>query len=346
MENNIQKTAGKKEKNRIKNLISIIILLVGLLIGSFSIDFIQLFRGGGFSQKNLNKTDVFEVGEKTWVAFSEPIVNVQVITDDECEACEPSDILVWSRRVMPTLNAQKVPFDSEEGERIIKENEIKFLPTFIFSESVRETDFYTQAEALFTEKNGFFFMDYEKLGVEPGRYLDAPEINEGDATFGNQDSEVRVVVFSDFQCSHCQSFYKSFREVAKEFEGQAFFSLKHLSLEMNPKSEDAALASFCALEQDKFWEYADKLYSDQARWVNSASNQTFKNYASNLRLNYNQFSECLDSKKYQDKVDESKQEALAFNIMGTPSIFVNDNFQTGAVGLSELRNAIELELNK
>jgi len=346
MENNIKTVENNKGKNRIKNLISIIILLVGLLIGSFCIDFIQLFKGGGFSQKNLNKTDVFEVGEKTWVAFSEPIVDVKVITDDECESCDASDILVWSRRVMPTLSAKELSFDSEEGKEIIEENNIKFLPTFIFSKSVKETDFYTQAQALFTEREGSLFMHYEKLGVEPGRYLDAPEIKEDDAVFGNKDSEVKVVVFSDFQCSHCQSFYKSFREVMKEFEDQAFFNLKQLSLEINPRSEGAALASFCALEQEKFWEYADKLYSDQVRWVNSATNQVFKNYASSLKLDVNQFSSCLDEKKYQDKIDESIEEAISFNIMGTPATFVNANFQTGAVGYDELKKAIEAELEK
>ena len=346
MENNIKPTENNKDKNRIKNSISIIILLVGLLVGSLFIDFIQLFKGEGFSQKNLNKTDVFEVGEKTWVAFSEPIVDVKVITDDECEACDVSDILVWSRRVMPTLSAEKISFNSEEGKKMIEGKNIKFLPTFIFSNSVKETDFYTQAEALFTEREGSLLMDYEKLGVEPGRYLEAPEIKENDATFGNKESKVKVVVFSDFQCAHCQSFYKSLRETMKEFKDQVFFNLKSLSLEISPNSEEAAQASFCALEQEKFWEYADKLYSDQARWVNSTTNQVFKNYASSLKLDVNKFSSCLDEKKYQDKIDESIEEAIAFNIIGTPAIFVNANFQTGAVGYDELKKAIEVELEK
>jgi len=346
MEDNIKTTKNSKNKNRTKNLISIIILLIGLLVGSLFIDFIQLFKGGGFSQKNLNKTDVFEIGEKTWVAFSESIVDVKVINDDECEDCDASDILVWSRRVMPTLSAEEVPFDSEEGKKMIEENDIKFLPTFIFSKSVKETDFYSQAQALFTERENNLFMDYEKLGVEPGRYLKGPEIKEDDAVFGNKESKVKVVVFSDFQCSHCQSFYRSLRETMEEFKDQVFFNLKNLSLEASSSSEQSALASFCALEQEKFWEYADKLYSDQARWVNSTTNQVFKNYASKLKLDYNQFSSCLDDKKYQDKIDESIDEAIAFNIMGTPAIFVNEKFQTGAIGLDELKKAIEIELEK
>jgi len=334
------------EKKRIKNLISIIILMGGMFVGSLFVDFVQLFRGGGFSQKNLNKTDVFEANGKTWAAFTEPIVNVKVVTDDSCEACDPSDVLVWSRRVLPTLNAQKVPFNSEEGKKIISENGIKFLPAFIFSQKLSETDFYSQAQVLFLEKNGQFVMQTQGLGLEPGKYVDSPEIKEGDAFFGNKESKVKVVVFSDFQCTYCQAFFKSFRQAMKEFEGQVLFALKQLPQEEDSQSEKATLASFCALEQGKFWEYADKLYSDQARWVESRNNQVFKNYASVLKLNYNQFSDCLDSKKYQNKIEEDLEEALNFGMQGTPAIFVNNNFQTGAVGLDELKKAIEDELNK
>ncbi len=346
MENNIEKKENTKEKKRIKNLISVAILIGGMLIGSLFVDFVQLFRGGGFSQKNLNKTDVFEANGKTWAAFSEPIVNVKVITDDSCEACDPADVLVWSRRVMPTINAQKVLFDSEEGKKIIAENEIKFLPAFIFSETVKKTDFYSQAQILFTENNGQLMMNLSELGIEPGKYVQSPEIKDGDAVFGNKESKVKVVVFSDFQCSYCQAFHKSFREAMKELESQVFFVLKQLPQEKDSQSEVAALASYCALEQGKFWEYADKLYADQARWVNSGNSQVFKNYAGTFKLNWKQFSDCLDQKKYQDKINQDVNEALSFGISGTPAIFVNNNFQTGAVGLTELKKAIEEELKK
>ena len=346
MEQKAKTVEENQEKKRIKNLISIIILLVGLLIGSLFVDVMQLFRGGGFSQKNLNRTDVFEAGGKTWSAFTEPIVSVKVITDDSCEICDPSDVLVWSRRVLPTINAQKVAFDSEEGKKLISDNSIKFLPAFIFSDSITKTDFYSQAQILFTEKNGQFIMNTQELGMEPGKYIEAPSINNQDATFGNKDSKVRVVVFSDFQCPYCKSFYDSLRQAEKEFGDKVFFDIKHLPLEIHPKAESSALASLCALEQGKFWEYADKLYGNQAEWANAKNNQVFKNYASNLRLNYKQFGDCLDSQKYKNQLENDKNEALSFGIAGTPSIFVNNNFQTGAVGYAEFKQAIEDELKK
>jgi len=335
------------EKNKIKNLISVVILLVGLLVGSLFVDVMQLFKGGGFSQKNLNKTDVFEANGKTWAAFSEPIVNVKVVTDESCENCNPSDILVWSRRVLPTINAQKVDFDSEEGQKIINENSIKFLPAFIFSSSLKKTDFYNQAQTLFTEKNEQLIMNTLELGIEPGKYIEAPNVNDEDAIFGNnKEAKVKVVVFSDFQCPFCKSFYASLRQAQKEFGDQVLFDIKHLPLEVHPKSETAALASLCAKEQGKFWEYADKLYADQASWANAKNNQVFKNYGSSLRLNYKQFGDCLDSQRYKDQIENDKNEALNFSIAGTPAIFINENFQTGAVGYDEFKGAIEDELNK
>ena len=57
---------------KIKNLISAVILLSGLFVGSLFVDVIQLIKGGGFSQRALDKTDVFASNGKTWVAFFRP----------------------------------------------------------------------------------------------------------------------------------------------------------------------------------------------------------------------------------------------------------------------------------
>lgn len=190
-------------------------------------------------------------------------------------------------------------------------------------------------------------MNTLELGIEPGKYIEAPKVNEQDATFGsNKDAKVKVVVFSDFQCPFCKSFYASLRQAQKEFSDQVFFDIKHLPLEIHPKAQDAALASLCAKEQNKFWEYADKLYADQASWANAKNNQVFKNYASSLKLNYLQFSNCLDSQKYKNQITADINEAVDFNIAGTPAIFINQNFQTGAVGYDEFKQVIEDELNK
>jgi len=65
-----------------------------------------------------------------------------------------------------------------------------------------------------------------------------------------------------------------------------------------------------------------------------------------LGLNADQFNQCLDSKKYQSKIDDSTSEATAFGVSGTPAIFINNQFKNGVTSADDLKAAIEQELRK
>jgi protein-disulfide isomerase len=333
----------EKDK-KIKNLISAIILISGLFVGSLFVDISQLFTGGGFSLKNLSKTEIFESNGKTWVAYNDPMVNVQVITDDQCEKCDPAELLVWLRRVAPTISAQKVDYASDEGNSLIEKFDIKNLPAFIFSQSVDKTEFFAQAETLFVLKDNQYELKTQELGLTPGRYLALPQIKEGDPVFGKADSNVKMIIFSDFQCPYCKLFQQALRQTMKTYGDRVVFGFKHLPLSFHAQAENAALSSECANEQGKFWEYGDKLFATQAEWSAATDTQKFKDYARTMGLKTAQFNQCLDEKKYQSKIDADKAEAAGFGITGTPASFINSQFNNGVMTLEQLKAALDQEL--
>jgi len=341
-------TAESDKKNKqIKNLISVAILLAGLLIGSLFVDVAQIVRGNGYSQKNLDKSDIFEAEGKTWVAYNEPAVGIKVISDDKCDKCDPSEVLVWFRRMIPTVSAQKIDYNSHQGKQLISQFNIKTLPAFIFDQDINKTDFYIQAKKLFKPKNNEFILDAQKLGLPAGKYLQLPQIKKDDATLGKADSKVKVIIFSDFQCPYCKLFYTTLRDMMKTYQDKVLFVFKELPLDsIHPQASNAALASECALEQNKFWQYADNLYAKQSKWSSATGTTQFKKYAQTLGLNTHQFNQCLDSKKYQGKIDADKKEASDFSISGTPAIFVNDQFKNGVISKDQLKKAIDEQLNK
>lgn len=346
MEENNSKNWLFDESKKTKNLISALILVLGLFVGSIFIDVSQLFQGEGFSNKNLSKSDVFEANGKTWVAFSEPAVSVKVISDDACENCDPSEVLVWLRRVSPTISAEKVAYDSQEGKELIQKLGIKTLPAFVFSDQITKTEFYAQAEVIFEKKDDGYLLNTGELGVAPGKYLESPMIEEGDAVSGPVDASVKVVVFSDFQCPYSKIFQASLRENMKNYEGKVAFVYKNLPLSFHKQAENAALSGQCALEQNKFWEYADKLFEKQDEWGGTDGTAKFKEYARALGLNQSQFNTCLDQKKYADKIAKDMEEAQTLGISGTPAIFVNDQFKNAAINTDQLKEMIETSLNK
>jgi len=196
IKNESQKDMKKKKE---KNLISLVILLAGLFLGSLFVDLSQLIKGGGISQKILNNKDVFQLDGRTWVAYSDPIVDVTIINDDECEECNIDEALVWFRKIVPTMLANKVDYDSTAGEKIIDEFGIKYLPVFVFDKEIEDTEFYAQAQPLFTQKNEKYVLDAAKLGLPSGKYVQTPEIGDASIKIGPDDAKVKLIEFSDFQ---------------------------------------------------------------------------------------------------------------------------------------------------
>lgn len=334
------------DAQKVKNLSALVILLAGLFIGSLFVDFVQLATGKGFSGRAARLYNVLPGEDKTWVAYGDPKVSVDVITDKGCAECDPNEALVWLRRVVPTLEATETESGSDTGQALIKHYKIATLPAFVFSKDVTRTDFYAQASSLFEgEGNGYFF-NMTKIGLPVGKYLRLPDIRDDAISVGPKDAKMKVIEFSDFQCPYCKAFHKDLAKILKEYQGKILFVYKHLPLSFHAQAENAALAAECADEQGKFSAYADYLFAKQDDWGKSSGTQKFKDYAWYLKLNGRDFSVCLDSKKYLGKMNADKDEAADFSITGTPGTFVNGTFLSGAVSAAELKQAIDAELAK
>ncbi len=342
----------KKEKEssqdkKMKNLISAVVLLAGLFLGSLFVDMAQMIRGKGFSQRVLDKTDVFSLDGKSWVAYTDPVVKIKVISDDSCEACSPDQALVWFRRVIPTILPEKVDINSDEGKAVAEKYAIKSIPAFVFDKEVEKTDFYAQAAALFSEVNGGLVLQTAQLGLEAGKYIQTPSIEENDIVIGSREAKVKLIEFSDFQCPYCKAFQlNTIQKILVEYKDRILFVYKNLPLDFHPQAENAALAVECANEQGKFEAYSNKLFDSQDDWGKSEGTARFKTYAAQLGFKTADFNKCLDDKKYQEKINEDKKEAEEFGISGTPAIFINDQFKAGAVAYDDIKKIIEEELAK
>ncbi len=340
---------NKKKKNRqkIKNLTSLVILLSGLFLGSLFVDLSQLIKGGGISQKILNDKDIFQLDGKTWVAYSEPIVKMSVINDDDCEDCKVDEVLVWFKKMIPTVLSDKVAYDSEEGKQLIKEHNIKTLPAFVFDKNIKDTEFYGQAEQFFSEKDDQYVLDTMKLGMPAGKYLETPKITDNDIKVGPDDAKVKIIEFSDFQCPYCKMFQETVDKVLEEYGNDVQLVFKNLPLEsIHPRARAAALAGECANEQGKFLDYSKKLFANQKKWSETENNNYFVTYAAQLGLDTKQFKKCLADEKYNDRIDASIATAQEFGISGTPALFINDKYKGGVTKLEDLNAIIDNELGK
>lgn len=343
-------TFEEKQERKIKNLISLVVLLVGLFVGSLFVDIAQMFRGEGFSQKVLNGADIFQTDNKTWVAYSEPMVKVQVLTDDTCEACNPDEALLSLRRVMPTMLAEKIDANSETGKALLEKLQIKTLPALVFAKEVEKTELYAQAQQFFDSKEGLFILKTAEIGLPVGKYVQGPTVNEGDAQIGAKDAGIRLVEFVDFQNAAAKKYYDGvLKNAIKDYADRVDFVFKQFPLETSAQAKNASLASLCANEQGKFAEYAEKLFAGQSDWgsVKDAKNtQKFKTYATQLKLDAQQFNKCLDEQKYQDNVAKDQQEGQSFAVAAVPTVFIGSEAQNLTLKYEDLKKVLDEALTK
>lgn len=162
-------------------------------------------------------------------------------------------------------------------------------------------------------------------------------------TWGNAAALVTIVEFSDFQCSYCQRFHPTVKQITTDYPDQVRWVYKHFPLDqIHSNARPAAEASECAAEQEKFWEFADGLFENQSL----LDENLYKELAGNLGLDMEQFDDCLVSRKYKDRVEADYQEGIKIGVRGTPGNFINGLSIPGAVPYATLKTAVENALDK
>jgi len=326
----LQKLTTKK----IQNLVSALVIVSGLFIGSLFVDVAQFVTGNGYSERALREADVFELGDKTWVAFKEPAIQVDVLTtdDEDCFACDADDVLVWMKKFIPTIVVNKVSENSPEGERLIERYGLKTVPSFVFEKEIREASFFQEEEVqeIFTEKNDGLVLNSSVLGIPTGKYIEVPGELEGDIVIGKKDAKIKLVTFIDFQCPYCKIFYEVAKEARNEFSSEELALVyKHFPLDLHGQAISAALAGQCAYEQGRFEEMADLLFANQPTWGVSEDFKIFDQYALRIGLNKKEFDECVNSEESQGLVQASIDQGDQFGIAGTPASFIGNEFLNG-----------------
>jgi protein-disulfide isomerase len=165
--------------------------------------------------------------------------------------------------------------------------------------------------------------------------------SESTRVLGLPNAPVRMVELSDFQCSFCRKFWLETLPRLKETyikNGHVRFAYQHFAL-LGEHSFAAAQGAECATEQKKFWPYHDKLFQSQGGLA--FTNAKLKRYAQQLGLDVGAFAQCLDSRKYQQKVEDETKLGLELGARGTPTFLVNGRMLAGAQPFQVFQAAIE-----
>lgn len=140
----------------------------------------------------------------------------------------------------------------------------------------------------------------------------------GSPFLGSAEAPVTITVFTNFQCPYCQQLEPLLAEVLKANPETVKIVFKHMPLQGRDLSDYAALASFAAGKQGKFWEFHDRAFAAE-----QLSRELIDTIAADLGLNQVQFKADINSAEVREHLQKDASEAKDAGVRGTPTVFIN-----------------------
>lgn len=141
---------------------------------------------------------------------------------------------------------------------------------------------------------------------------------------GDPDAPVTVTLFSSYTCGFCKQFSENEEKgfITEYVEtGKVYY--RYINI---PANNEAGLlgaeASYCAADQNRFFDYKDYLYTYAAA-ADGFSLDNLIQYAQAAGLDTAAFEDCMASDTFANAYDEDVRFAQSVGITGTPSFLVN-----------------------
>ena len=152
------------------------------------------------------------------------------------------------------------------------------------------------------------------------------DTRQGSPVLGDPSAPVTIVEFGDYQCPFCKRWNENTKPAIEQNliqPGKA--SLVYVDFPIiGPDSVTIHAGSYCAADQGLYWRYHDFAYTNQGHENDGwASAENLKSLVSKLNgIDSDLFNECLDSKKYEKRVNDNRKIASDAGATSTPSFII------------------------
>jgi protein-disulfide isomerase len=158
-----------------------------------------------------------------------------------------------------------------------------------------------------------------------------------DPILGNVSAPTTLVEFSDFACPYCAEMAPILAEVVGGSNGQVRLVWKDFPLPEHKAALGAAEAAQCAGKQGKFWEFNNKLFTNQT----NLGAELYRSLAAELSMDLTIFARCLDTHETLPLIQHNIAEATAIGVDGTPYFIAKGKVYSGTLTVDEVKEFIK-----
>jgi protein-disulfide isomerase len=141
-----------------------------------------------------------------------------------------------------------------------------------------------------------------------------------DHIYGNQDANIELVEYGDFECPHCGRAYPMIKEIKQQLGKELKFVFRNFPLtKIHPNALSAAMATEAAALQGRFWEMHDIIFEHQ----HSLDPDNLLLLAGRIGLDLDRFKNDIHNEQLIGKVEKDFETGIRSGVNGTPSFFIN-----------------------
>ena len=146
---------------------------------------------------------------------------------------------------------------------------------------------------------------------------------------GNPNAALKILNFSDFQCSHCAQGTKVLDGYFAKYHDEIFLEMKYFPLGQKNSMISSRFAE-CAARQGNFWDFHDQLFLRQSQWRSLMDpKHIFKKIAEKVSLDFNALETCSAQESVKGVIMADKAAGQSKHIKSTPTYFVNGDMVVG-----------------
>ncbi|MEI6511342.1 MAG: thioredoxin domain-containing protein [Candidatus Uhrbacteria bacterium] len=157
-------------------------------------------------------------------------------------------------------------------------------------------------------------------------------------SLGKKDAKLTIVEFADFGCPFSREESFVVHALALAYPDTVRFEYRDFPIdELHPMATAASEAARCANEQNRFWDYHDKIYANQ----DTLADESFPRFAAELNMNVGEFNRCLASDRNLPKIQADVEAGVVAGVRGTPTFFFNGVRVPGAIPEDTFKKLID-----
>lgn len=205
-------------------------------------------------------------------------------------------------------------------KRTFKLNPSTLLITLLIGVSFFAGFLFFKSQSL--EKDGGLAQQLNQPSQPTPTNLKIPKPTTSEHWTGSRDAKIILVEYSDLECPFCKSLHPTLIRLLRENQGKVAWVFRHYpQIIEHTKSQKLAEAIECAAEQGGekgFWNMTDAIYNKMP----NLELVELPYIASSVGLSESALKKCLDTNRFESKVDTEQKEAEKVGFRMTPSTVV------------------------